>query len=196
MTFDNFIELMIKMDNKYKKSISEYVYPFGNHFYLDLKYYIDIPYPLLLISSLIGTKFYLNYDDVDFLRVDAIYFYENEMISSLTKFKQDIVEPNTYLMLDKKTKLIKIGKSIKPLYREKTLQSERPIIELLFYINLNVESKLHKKYSQFRIRGEWFKLSDNDLLDIYIEYKENIIPAKHNKRLESAIKTDKLRLSK
>ena len=66
---------------------------------------------------------------------------------------------HTYLMKNKRNGLYKIGKSITPAYRERTLQSEEPEIEMVKLWVDNIEETLHKKYHKYRIRGEWFKLS-------------------------------------
>jgi hypothetical protein len=81
--------------------------------------------------------------------------------------------PQIYLMLNKKTGNIKIGRSKNPNFREKTLQGEEPEIQLIsiWEAPKNVESQLHKKYIEKRIRGEWFKLSFNDLKEIKEEMK-------------------------
>ena len=57
-----------------------------------------------------------------------------------------------------------------PKYREKTLQSEQPEIEMICNkrypsrkIAEAIESALHKAYAERRVRGEWFKLSDIDI---------------------------------
>jgi len=55
--------------------------------------------------------------------------------------------------------MYKIGKSINPSRREKTLQSEEPMIKIVKTWNYDIENTLHKKYSEQRVRGEWFKLS-------------------------------------
>jgi hypothetical protein len=72
---------------------------------------------------------------------------------------------NVYVMIDKKTGLHKIGISIKPRVREKTLQSEKPDIKLLFYYEAEKtkEKELHKIFKEKRIRGEWFDLTNKDL---------------------------------
>ena len=74
-----------------------------------------------------------------------------------------------YLMRDTTNGYFKIGISNKPEYREKTLQSEKPTIELLAYkkyptrkIAEAIESALHTAYGQQRIRGEWFSLDGTD----------------------------------
>ena len=78
-----------------------------------------------------------------------------------------------YLMKDKANGYHKIGISNKPEYREKTLQSEKPSIEMLACkkfptrkIAEAIESALHTAYSQQRVRGEWFNLNDEDVAAI------------------------------
>jgi hypothetical protein len=73
------------------------------------------------------------------------------------------VPMKTYLMKDFFRGFHKIGKSINPQVRERTLQSEVPTIELVHVIDEDIEKHLHEKFSAKRIRGEWFNLSNNDL---------------------------------
>lgn len=75
-----------------------------------------------------------------------------------------------YLMKDQANNAYKIGISNKPEYREKTLQSEKPTIIKITAkqyptreLARAVESSLHKVYEKKRIRGEWFRLDDNDV---------------------------------
>lgn len=75
-----------------------------------------------------------------------------------------------YLMHDSKNGYHKIGISKTPKYREKTLQSEKPTIDLVCSkeypsrkIAEAIESALHKVFEENRIRGEWFELSDADV---------------------------------
>lgn len=75
-----------------------------------------------------------------------------------------------YLMHDKRSGYYKIGISKDPKYREKTLQSEQPEIEMICNkrypsrrIAEAIEFALHKAYTEQRVRGEWFKLSDIDI---------------------------------
>lgn len=78
-----------------------------------------------------------------------------------------------YLMIDHNTGYHKIGISNNPSYREQTLQSEKPTIEMLCCksfpnrrIAQSIESALHSLYSTKRIRGEWFDLDEQDLSDL------------------------------
>ena len=69
---------------------------------------------------------------------------------------------------DYRTNLIKIGFSDQPTVREKTLQSEAPHIELIFITlgGRSTESALHLRYKEFRVRGEWFALSKEQIEEI------------------------------
>lgn len=78
-----------------------------------------------------------------------------------------------YLMKDTTNNYHKIGISNKPRYRERTLQSEKPTIELICCkqfpsrkIAESFEKALHNTYSEKRIRGEWFNLNDKDIKDL------------------------------
>lgn len=75
-----------------------------------------------------------------------------------------------YLMVDITNGYYKIGMSKDPHYRESTLQSEKPSIELVCakkfpnrQIASSIEAALHKTYGNKNIRGEWFSLSEQDV---------------------------------
>ena len=76
-------------------------------------------------------------------------------------------------MVDTTNGYHKIGISNNPEYREHTLQSEKPTIELLAakqfpsrIIASAIESALHSAFGEKRLRGEWFDLTDQDVSDI------------------------------
>lgn len=73
-----------------------------------------------------------------------------------------------YLMLNKRNDFIKIGKSKRPTFREKTLQADEPDIELITHWEApsNLEKQLHRMFEQKRQRGEWFDLNFKDLKQI------------------------------
>ena len=75
---------------------------------------------------------------------------------------------NVYVMIDKNTGYYKIGRSKNPEYRERTLQSEKPTIEMLFNHKArpNDETYLNNHFRTKRIRGEWFDLKGSDLNEI------------------------------
>jgi hypothetical protein len=83
--------------------------------------------------------------------------------------KYDIVNlklSHVYLMLNQIDGLYKIGRSLNPEYREKTLQSQMPSIVKVFISKLTFqgnENKLHRIFSEKRVRGEWFKLTESDI---------------------------------
>lgn len=80
---------------------------------------------------------------------------------------------HVYLMYDSSNNYYKIGISNKPEYRERTLQGEKPTIELICSkdfpnrgIAASIENALHTNFSSKRIRGEWFELEQSDVVDI------------------------------
>lgn len=78
-----------------------------------------------------------------------------------------------YLMIDTTNNFHKIGISNHPKYREHTLQSDKPTIELICAkefptraIAEAIEAALHRAYAAKRIRGEWFNLNASDIEDL------------------------------
>jgi hypothetical protein len=80
-----------------------------------------------------------------------------------------------YLMEDPRNGAFKIGRSQAPGIRERTLQSEVPETLLRFSIPAEEkhEKELHALFQHRRIRGEWFGLSPNDLLEAITFLKQN-----------------------
>lgn len=70
-----------------------------------------------------------------------------------------------YLMIDHNTGYYKIGRSLAPYDRERTLQSEKPTIELIYKWRggSKEEKRWHRKFKDKRIRGEWFTLNEADI---------------------------------
>jgi hypothetical protein len=66
--------------------------------------------------------------------------------------------------------LVKIGKALCPNTRLSTFKVGNPTIQIIAILDKNIESLLHNKYSSSRVTGEWFKLSDDDILDIMNDY--------------------------
>ncbi len=66
-----------------------------------------------------------------------------------------------YLLLDERTGYVKIGRAKDPSSRERTLQSENPCVSMIYRgsADTRIEKDLHQEYAEFRVRGEWFKLS-------------------------------------
>lgn len=124
-----------------------------------------------VLESCINTLEYYNKNnyDNDFINSlnDKIW---DEEYNSYNRIKVKKIKTYVYIMIDHNTKYYKIGKSDSPLKREKTLQSEKPTIQLIYYFESydNDEKILHQKFKDKRIRGEWFNLDEND-----IEYIKN-----------------------
>ncbi|MGC6468557.1 MAG: GIY-YIG nuclease family protein [Chitinophagales bacterium] len=83
---------------------------------------------------------------------------------------EELEECHVYLMKDTSNGFYKIGVSNKPEYRERTLQSEKPTIELITSksypsreMALAIEKAMHNLFEKKRLRGEWFKLSSSDV---------------------------------
>jgi hypothetical protein len=127
-------------------------------------------------------RFFINHgefeiiDNIDITeyknRKDVSSFFNNCKNSSLNiidKNLEDIEEYDdniyvdknchTYIMKNRRNGLYKIGKSVNPKVRERTLQSEDPDIIMVKKWDYEIEKYLHKEYSDYRVRGEWFNLS-------------------------------------
>lgn len=73
-----------------------------------------------------------------------------------------------YLMYNSRNDFIKIGRSINPKQREKTLQGEDPELGIIaIWKQEKIHEKvLHTKFENKRKRGEWFDLDISDLINI------------------------------
>tara|TARA_R110002020_G_scaffold63460_1_gene169480 strand:+ start:130 stop:855 length:726 start_codon:yes stop_codon:yes gene_type:complete len=135
-------------------------------------------------NNIVKSKTYPTYESV--LKVYKKYLETNKITSNLLerKNKKEKVKPEiktkkekvkkimTYIIKDKALlNTYKIGKSNNPLKREKTLQAEKPSLELVKIFKSNIENKLHKEYDKYRVRGEWFNLSKSQLKYICTTYK-------------------------
>lgn len=106
--------------------------------------------------------------------INGIKYQKDKPIQHINDIETETREPcYVYLMKDTTNGFHKIGISNKPEYRERTLQSEKPTIDLICakkypsrLIAESIESALHKAYGEKRLRGEWFDLSQKDVNDI------------------------------
>ncbi len=83
--------------------------------------------------------------------------------------KKPEVFGNVYLMKNLRNSYMKIGFTTKhPQYREATLQSQEPEIELVKFWEATIddERQLHSMFDKKRLRGEWFELNSNDIKKI------------------------------
>jgi hypothetical protein len=78
-------------------------------------------------------------------------------------------------MEDLRNGLFKIGRSVTPEKRQRTLQSEVPQVQMRISIPAEEEheKELHENFSGKRIRGEWFSLDADDLVHVVSFLKQN-----------------------
>lgn len=125
------------------------------------------------------------YENPEFFALGKRGIIRINFLDRLTIYRELFSKPNlgidpsiscdyVYLMLNKRNNYIKIGKSKNPLFREKTLQSDEPDIELVvaWQATSVVEKQLHKLFPQKRKRGEWFELKLSDMKTIRNHMKE------------------------
>lgn len=113
----------------------------------------------------------------DFIKI--ILVESPESLNEVPPNKDDIDQTcYIYLMKDISNGCYKIGISNSPEYRERTLQSEKPTIELIHSKSFHkriiaeiFEKVLHEYYKSNRVRGEWFELTNNDIQDLLILLK-------------------------
>lgn len=72
-------------------------------------------------------------------------------------------------MKDRRTGFYKIGRSVDPVYREKVLQAQIPLVDLVeAWEGTNAdETTLHRRFKAMRLRGEWFELGGAHVAQIY-----------------------------
>lgn len=93
-------------------------------------------------------------------------------LGEIRRVKQEerLAKQQTYLMRDENTGYVKIGVSINPKLRERTLQSQKPTVSLFATVKGNIERKLHKTYADKKVRGEWFDLTQEEINSIITKY--------------------------
>lgn len=107
-------------------------------------------------------------NDIDWL-CNKLNAYKSEMATyyeDIPPVKRSMLKTYIYLIYDRGNGLYKIGRSINPATREKTLQSEKPNLQLIWISSLTDkknEKILHDLFKSKRVRGEWFRLSKPDI---------------------------------
>jgi hypothetical protein len=106
---------------------------------------------------------------------DKTGYYESRTGFKFHPISENFTNTYTYLMVDERSNLIKIGKSDNPKYRESTLQSEQPLTRLIFAWKTasDEETKLHSYFAKKRVRGEWFRLEPLDIAFVISEALKN-----------------------
>jgi len=80
-----------------------------------------------------------------------------------------------YFICDEDSKYLKIGISKEPEERIKALQTGCPlklILLLKFYGTQEIETKLHDELKEYRLRGEWYSLTDENGWKVKAAIKE------------------------
>lgn len=123
-------------------------------------------YGILRFPELVEMNGY-RYVTFDIINVFVEMHYK---ISEYKSSAQPTRTTYTYIMYDQSTDYYKIGQSVSPTRREKTLQAEKPTIDLILLSPNNIEFHLHAAFKAKRIRGEWFKLDADDILLLIEKY--------------------------
>jgi hypothetical protein len=132
---------------------------------------------ILLFDTDTFEQHYNFYDDKPVaIRLSHLNEFKLHLLNKKSISKDEVSK--TYFMKDKRNGFIKIGKSKNPTIREKTLQSEEPAISIVFVINKDIETELHRRFKSKRVRGEWFQLSPEDIDSIKNQYAELIMKSK------------------
>ena len=118
--------------------------------------------------------------DVNLNKIDYDYSGFETYITNLKEVEDNSGLKNQltflYVMIDKNTGYYKIGRSKNPEARERTLQSEKPTIEMIFSAESKIsdEKVLHELFKNKRIRGEWFDLSGSDINKIKEYFEKSL----------------------
>lgn len=119
-------------------------------------------------QSMIGRKI-----NIHIMRTEAHIVIDQTIFDNMPIFDLEIekfkdIENFVYLMVDNTNGLIKIGRSKNPKLREGTLQSKEPETKKIaqWRVPKSIEKDLHSKFSHKRIRGEWFRLTIEDMVEI------------------------------
>lgn len=163
--------------------------------YKDKKIHIHCPYVYVENANIITRYTFGEYGELDFMPNSEYSDNEHAYLTLSDNDKIKVVvnitpankfyEPdqdntnnnhnrNTYLMIDGNG-YYKIGKSFNPKARESTLQSENPTIKLIAICDNDVEKELHYEYSEYRKRGEWFRLKNSQIKDIVVNWNFTLI---------------------
>ncbi|CAH1002632.1 hypothetical protein LEM8419_03504 [Neolewinella maritima] len=100
------------------------------------------------------------------IRVIANWISVDQKVESFPTLKPK--QTFIYMMRDHHSGATKIGRSKRPTVRERTLQSEKPDIEMIGYwpgTNAD-EMRLHAIYAHKRVRGEWFDLTEDEVCSV------------------------------
>ncbi|MGF2618471.1 GIY-YIG nuclease family protein [Rossellomorea vietnamensis] len=95
-------------------------------------------------------------------------FEEAEKEREIKREKRKEPKPGFIYVIQEEGGFFKIGKSVNPVTRLKTLQTSHPRpLQLVHVIEVedmkSIESKLHDLFESKRLSGEWFELTEEDV---------------------------------
>lgn len=106
--------------------------------------------------------------------MDKLVFLEPDDIQEIPFTTSKIVAEhgNGYVyLIDNGTGKVKIGRTTNPMIRIKTIESQSGMTTIQTYVSpqcsnyKDLELITHKKFDEFRVKGEWFKISFNEVKD-------------------------------
>ncbi len=89
--------------------------------------------------------------------------------------KDKISDSKTYIAYDASSNNYKIGRSIHPKKRLKTIKSSNPSISKMWVHDDDIELGLHHEFSHKKVESEWFGLDESDLDSIFKRYKFKVL---------------------
>lgn len=141
---------------------------------------LDIVFEGSRITGIHNSDFTDVVSDLDWL-IQKLKVYRDEMAFSygepIKKYNPNGLT-QVYLMNDSHSGYTKIGRSIDPEKRERTLLGDKSTIELIFVspkCERSVEKELHYIFREKRVRGEWFDLTADDIKKIMaFDFSRNV----------------------
>jgi len=83
------------------------------------------------------------------------------------------VNEKTYIITDKKYKIIKVGRSENPYKLLKTIQISNKELEVVCVFEADFEKEIKELLKKYKIRGEWYYPNPKTLLEIQEKYLPN-----------------------
>lgn len=168
MPIKNKIYLIKDIREAFEFNLSSYNFEFGEPYYFKVTnnhLYIE---KFKQRGEIYVTGYILNSNMIR-LREYSEEDIKIRFLSEYIELNSDNKQTFVYLILDKSTGYYKIGRSKNPKIRERTLQSEKPTLEMIVsFSGINLDEKnLHSLFKEKRIRGEWFDLSGSDIEKIH-----------------------------
>ena len=111
---------------------------------------------------------------VELLKDDAI---KNKAIKQLSLFNNEVKDED-YLYMIKNENLYKIGYSSNWKKRHKAYKTHLGFVDVIYLTKTNnsflLENKLHEMFKDKRVTGEWFTLSNEDIIKCVSYCSQNI----------------------